>query len=65
MSGVTELNLNKYLVQLSTMDENYVRMAKKKNSAHGNRDNNQKETKKQIKEARQSKYNVQHHHHDR
>ena len=65
MSGVTELNLNKYLVQLHTMDENYVRMVKKHHRAHGNRGDKQKETKQQIKEARQNKYHVQDHHHDR
>ena len=65
MSGVTELNLNKYLVQTSTMHGNYIRMAKKHNHENLKHDSKQKETNHQIKQARDKKYNVKEDHDDR
>jgi hypothetical protein len=71
MSGVRELNLNKYLVQTSTMHENHElgdilehTRVKKNHHKPVNTDNRNREADKEKKRARDKKYHHMYHVHD-
>jgi hypothetical protein len=61
MSGVRELNLNKYLVQTSTIHGNPLHIVKKHHRQHVKHDHEEKEAKQVIKEARVQKYHPMFH----